>query len=124
MAMVRVRHASLYAFGKKIAEMYKTDTEFSSGDEPVFGDEGFAGFTDGASTVTIEFDTIVPVAGMSVAVEQYLLNKTDVDVTNGLINAKIWQLTMRCTKAKYTSDAKAGSLNGAFTFMGGPPSVT
>lgn len=124
MAMVRVRHASIWLGGRKLAEMYKTDTELASGDEPQYGDEGFVGMSDGATTTTIDFDVIVPISGMTVAVEQAILNKSDVDVTSGLINGKLWQLTMRCTKAKYSSDVKPGTLTGSFTFMGGKPSLS
>jgi len=41
MALVRVRHASMYLNGKKIAECFKSKTSLNSGDEPQFGDEGF-----------------------------------------------------------------------------------
>lgn len=124
MALVKVKHASLYIASKKAAECNKNDIDVKSGDEPQIGDDGFLGMSDGATMTTIQFESIVPLSGMSVTVETALLNKTDVDITLGLINGKIWQLTCRCTDLKYTSDAKNGTLTGSFTFVGGIPSIT
>jgi hypothetical protein len=114
----------MYLNGKKIAECFKSKTSLNSGDEPQFGDEGFLGMSDGATTTQFDFDTIVPVAGMSVAVETQLLNKNDVDFGNSLVNGKIWTVTARVTKAEYDSDAKAGTLVGSFSAMGGKPKLT
>lgn len=124
MALVRVKHASLWVGGKKQAECNKNDVDVNSGDEPQIGDDGFMGMSDGATTTTLEFDSIVPVSGMSSQVEQLLLTKADVDMNLGYVNGKLWQITMRCTRLKYSSDAKTGTLSGSFTFMGGVPSLT
>lgn len=124
MALVRVRHASLRANGKKIAEMYDCTYDIASGDEPQFGDDGFLGMSDGAITSQIDCTSIVPVAGMSVDIDALILNKTDVDITHSVVNGKIHQVTMRCTGANYKTDAKAGTLVGSFKFMGGVPKRT
>lgn len=124
MALQRVRHYSLFAQGKKVAECFRNKASFKSGDEPQFGDDGMLGMSDGAGTLELTFDAIAPVAGMSVQFEQFVLGKIDLDMQMGLINGKIWQSTMRCTQAEYDGDAKAGTLNGSFTLMGQPPQIT
>lgn len=121
MALVRFRHASIYLRGVKVAEAYESEEDISSGDEPQFGDEGFVGMSDGATTTTFNFTAIVPVKGMTIAVEDILLQKQDVDLALGLVNGRIHQVTVRCTNANYKSDAKAGTLVGSFKFMGGVP---
>lgn len=121
MALVRVRHASIFLNGRKIAEAYENEEDISSGDEPQYGDEGFVGASDGATTTNFTFTAIVPVLGMSAAVENMLLNKQDVDLSLGLINNKLHQVTVRCSGANYKSDAKAGTLIGTFKFFGGAP---
>ena len=124
MALVLVRHASLYVGGAKVAEMYESTYDIASGDEPQYGDLGFLGMSDGAITTKVDATTIVTVPGNSVNIENMLLQKQDVDVTLGLIDGHTHQITMRCTNANFKSDAKAGTLVGSFSFMGGPPSVT
>ena len=124
MALVRVKHASIFRNGKKIAECYQNKYHIASGDEAAFGDDGFEGMTDGATTTTIDCTTIVPYGGMSVDLADDLLNKRDVDMTVGLVNGKIHEITMRVLEAEFDSDAKTGALNGAFKFMGGVPSVS
>lgn len=121
MANVRVRHASIYLNGRKVAEAYESEEDISSGDEPQYGDEGFVGMSDGATTTNFSFTAIVPVAGMTVAVENILLNKQDVDLALGLINGKIHQVTVRFTNCNFKSDAKAGTLVGSFKAIGGVP---
>lgn len=122
MAFVRVRHASMFFNGKKIAEMFSSEEDIASGDEPQYGDEGFVGMSDGATTTTMSFDAIVPTNGSTSAqVEAALLSKQDFDLTLGLIAGKLHQNRMRCTQATYKSDAKAGTLVGSFKFMGGAP---
>lgn len=124
MALVRVRHASIYDGATKVAEMFKNKYHIGSGDEPMFGDEGFEGMTDGAITTTLEFDTIVPTAGMSFDPDDAMLNKRDLQISIGTISGKVHQVEMRMTDADYESDAKAGSLTGSFKCFGGTPSVT
>ena len=124
MALVRVRHASMFVGSKKVAEMFRNKVALNSGDEPQFGDEGFLGMSDGAITTQLDFDAIVPVSGMTVDLTAYLLNKTDVDITSGPVNGKLYTWTSRCTKAEYDSDSKAGTQTGAFSFMAGVPTVS
>jgi len=124
MALVRVRHASIYDGATKVAEMFKNKYHIGSGDEPAFGDEGFLGFTDGAITTTLEFDTVVPAAGMSFDPNDAMLNKRDLNISIGTLSGKVHQIEMRMTDADYDSDAKTGALNGSFKCSGGVPSVT
>lgn len=125
MAFVRVRHASLWLGGKKIAEAYESEEDIASGDEPQYGDAGFVGMSDGATTTNFSFSAIRPVNGASVdSVETALLSKTDLDLTYGLVGGKLHQVTVRCTNVNNKSDAKAGTLVGSFKFMGGVPTLT
>jgi hypothetical protein len=124
MANPRVRHASISLGGKRIAECFRNKLAINPGDEPQFADDGFYTMSDGATTMSVDFDTIVPVAGMGTRLNGVILSKQDVDVTMSLIDGQIVQNTMRFTKAEYDSDAKTGTLNGSFTLMGGVPTLT
>lgn len=114
----------MYMGGKKVAEMYDNTYDIASGDEPQYGDDGFEGMTDGAVTTQLDCTTIVPVSGMSVSIVNALLGKQDVDITLGIIDGHIHQITMRPTGANFKSDAKTGSLAGSFKFFGGVPKIT
>jgi hypothetical protein len=121
LAFVRVRHGSLYLQGRKYAECYSSEEDIASGDEPQYGDEGMIGMSDGAMTSNYSFEAISPVLGASVAVENFLLNKQDVDLVYGPINGKLHQVTVRFTTCNFKSDAKAGTLVGSFKAIGAQP---
>jgi len=115
----RIRHASIYLKGRKIAECHSSNLDVNSGDERMFGDEGYIGHTDGASTNDASFDCVIPVAGMETDVEGALERKEYVDLASGIVNGKIRKVTGRFVKCSYKSDAKTGSLDGSFNFEGG-----
>lgn len=123
MALQRIRHASILLNSKKVAECNKSDTELNSGDELAYGDNGVIGVSDGATSTTLNFDTVVPVSGMSITVEQIILNKQNV-VIQTLLNGQIWECEMRFKSAKYTSDATKGTLDGSFNLIGGLPTIS
>jgi hypothetical protein len=124
MALARIRHYSIFFNSKKIAEATSSSADLSSGDELAYGDAGVIGVSDGAGSMQLEFDSVVPVSGSSVSVETVLLAKQNVDIQCGLINGKIWENQMRCTKANYKTNMKSGTLDGSFTFIGGEPTIS
>lgn len=123
MALQRTRHASIFVGGKKVGEMFKNKEDITTGSEPLIGDAGWEGMTEGAITQVLDFDVFVPVAGASFDPRTALLQQQDVDITVGPISGKLHQQTGRFTKATYDSDAKTGALNGSFSLMAGPPTV-
>lgn len=123
MALVRVRHASLYVTSKKFAEVNDHTVEYESGDELQIGDDGVFAVSDGAASVKLTATSVTPVSGATVSPETALQAKQNIDVQLGLLNGKIWQLTMRVQKAQYKSDAKAGTLVGEFVFISGEPTI-
>lgn len=124
MALQRIRHASVFVNNKKVAECYKSDVDYKSGDERAFGDTGVIGISDGAGMMDLTFDIVVPVAGATVTVEKLIAQKANVDIQAGLINGEIWENQMRFTDCKYSSDATKGTLNGTFNLIGGEPTIS
>lgn len=124
MATYRVKHASVFdTNGKKIATAVTNEVSLNSGDEMQFGDEGFAGFSDGATTTSCEVLEIIPITGTSFDFDSAIVNKQDLNMGFGLLNGNIWQVPMRATKHDYKSDAKTGSLTGSVSLAGGPPKI-
>ncbi len=121
MATIKIRAASMYVGGVKIAEFEGTTYDLEGGDEEQFGDPGFLGYTDGAITTKLSATGVHPVAGMKVDLITPFLNKQDIDVGLTLINGRIHQITMRILKCNVKSSHKNGSQAGDYSFGGGEP---
>jgi hypothetical protein len=120
----RIRHASLYMDGEKVAECSQSEYGIASGDESQIADSGYFGHSDGAETTTLSFDTIEPVRpSSSTKIRKALRNKTYVEMSVALISGAVEQVWMRAVKANYTSDAATGKLNGKFEFEGGAAEI-
>lgn len=121
MAMVRVRHASIFVVQKKVGQMFNNKYSINGGDEPQYGDAVLLGYSDGVIMTNLTANIVIPVKGADVDIAALLLAKSDVDIQIGTIGGVIHQITMRTLKAEFTSDAKVGSLVGDFEFGGGEP---
>lgn len=123
MATYRVKHASVFVAGKKVATANTSDITVNSGDEVQFGDAGFAGFSDGATTTSCEVTEIVPITGTTFDFDAAIVGKQNLEMSFGLLNGNIWQVTMRAMKHDYKSDAKTGTLTGSISLAGGEPKI-
>lgn len=117
----RIRHASFYINGRKLAECNSGELDFASGDESQIGDEGYIGHSDGADTSTLSTESIVPVAGMQVRLTDAYARKQYVQASGALIDGKIFKCEMRIVSLNYKSDAKSGSLMQSAKLEGGRP---
>lgn len=124
MANVKVRAASMYIDGSKVAEFEGSDYDLVGGDEAQFGAEGYMGHSEGAITSKVTANGLIPVAGMKVDIMSIFLKKKDVSVALASVSGKIHKITMRCTNANVKSSHRNGTQSGSFTFEGGEPSVT
>lgn len=123
MSRAIIRACPIYLDGKKIAEVTDGSYDVESGDEIQIASEGVLGLSDGTNTTSANFNCIVPVRGMGVAVDSMLANKKYVDF--GIpINGKFHQVTGRITSSNYTWDHKNGRCMGAFKFLGSSPVLT
>jgi hypothetical protein len=124
MAQVKVKAASLYINGSKVAEIEGTDYDLQGGDEAQFGDGGYQGHSDGAITTKVSATGIMPVPGMKVDLVDRFLKKKDVSVSLATIQGKIHRITMRITNCNVKSSHRNGTQTGSFSFEGGEPEVT
>lgn len=122
MANVKIRAASLYINGKKAGEFEGTEYDIKSGDEAQFGDPGYLGHSDGATTTSLKATGIHPVGGMTVpSLIKAMANKQDLDIALSPIDGSIHQVTMRCVGANTKSSHKNGTQMGEYSFEGGEP---
>lgn len=113
------RNPGLFVDEKKIAEVNRVTNEVISGDEPQFGDEGLLGYSDGAMTGRIQFNTVTPVKGHEKDLDAAIFEKKTV-VAKQRFGTKTHFLEGRLTGQTYESDARAGTLTGSYTLEGKP----
>lgn len=124
MANVKVRAASLYIGGSKVAEVEGTEYDLVGGDEAQFGDPGYLGHSEGAITTKMNCTAVLPVKGTKVDMVDIFLKKKDVSVTLATVAGKFHKITMRCVSCNVKSSHRNGTQMGSFSFEGGEPSVT
>lgn len=121
----RLRHASVYLRGRKVATMTNNTYGVQSGDESQFADEGYIGHADGATSTTLSVDTIEPIRESdSKPLIEAILAKSYLDMSVALVGGQIHEIRMRCKSAEFSSDTKAGTQTGKFEFEGGEPVPT
>lgn len=121
MANVTVRAAVIRVASKKIAEAHSGDLSVASGDQAVFGAEGYLGHTQGATTCKLTLKAIIPVAGMSKDLTKLVLTKQRSSVTflAGGIEYQIENAV--AVNFAISSETQSGVLEGTFDFEGGVP---
>jgi hypothetical protein len=123
MARALIRPAPLYVNGKKFAEIASGTYELNSNDESQVATDGYMGHADGSMTSKVSASAIVPVKGMQVTVDTFLVNKTYVTV--GIFqNGKFHQVDMRVVSNSYKWDFKNGQNQCDISFEGGQPEIT
>ncbi len=117
----RIRHASIYIGGRKVATASQNSVELNSGDEAQIADDGYLGHSDGAELTNMSFDTIeVARKADSATVVAALKSKQPLQMSAGLVGGQIHEVEMRCVKAVFTSESAKGTQTGKFDFEGGP----
>ena len=124
MASARFRSSSVFVAGKKVGQMNNVKYHYMSGDEPQFGDPGYAGHSDGAATSSLTCTQIIPVSGTDFDPHAAIKSKVYLDITVGVIAGKLHQVTMRCIDYEVTGETKNGTLTGVFNLAGGDPTFT
>ena len=118
--MPKVKFAPLYFNQRKIAHLENVEFDVASGDEPQVASDGYLTHSEGATMSTCSATCIVPVSGVDPDLLSKLLDKADVQI--GLpIDGRTLKVTMRPTRARYTSEPKNGKTQGVFEFGGGAP---
>ncbi len=124
MPTYEVKHASAYANGTKVATVYTSSISLKSGDEALFADDGWAGYSDGAMTTMCTIDEIVPVQGTTFDFVSAMKSKQYIDMQFAIVDGSIWELPMRCLDRDYNSNAQTGRLDAKASLGGGEPDIT
>ena len=82
-------------------------------------------FGDGIRTTKISAQAYEPVTGLDFDLETAMLNKTNINVSCGLINGRVYTIKgMRCMSMKHTGTIRDGKLEGDFEFAGSAPQIS
>jgi hypothetical protein len=122
MADIQIRAFSIFVEGTKMGSAYDGTLHWAGGDEPNFGDNGgIVVYSDGVQQTTLDFTAFEPVTGLDFDLEQAMLTKTNVNVSLGLINGRIYQMRGRILEVSHKSEVKSGRLDGSFKIGGSAP---
>lgn len=121
MARNIIRAIPMYINGKKIAAVTAGSYDLMSGAGEMFGCvDGYLGHSTGWPSVKITPQVIVPVKGWGAAIENFLIEGTQLQI--GLpINGRFHLVDVRVIGVSYKWDFKTGSHHGEVTFEGGQP---
>lgn len=117
------RASPLYLNGKKVAEVGTSTYEVMDPGTNQVGIEGVLGQSDGAVESKMDFDTVVPIAGMQINIDDIIAAKTRVGM-GIVVNGRMQVVRGKITGATYSSDSKTGECKGKYTFIGGEPQLT
>ena len=104
--------------GLKVAEVSNSTEDRTVNSANQYGIEGVVGQSIGADEIKIDFDTVTPVQGMQLPVDDLI----GVPVSIGLYRNGVMALSQGIImSSNYTSDSKSGEAKGKFTYIGGAP---
>ncbi len=124
MANPRVKHASIFYNGKRVATMTGCKVKIKNGSGQELADGG-AYNTDGQVTSEISADHIVPITGIGVPVLVDLINQQNATISVGILDGKILVFDdARPLDAEYLSEVASGKQTAAYNWQAGKPKVT
>ena len=108
----------LYLNGKKVAEVSTSTEDRTVNGANQYGIEGVVGQSIGADEIKVDFDTVTPIQGMEISIDDLI----GVPVSIGLFrNGRMAISTGLLMSSNYTSDSKGGESKGKFSYVGGAP---
>ena len=121
----QVRAASVFIEGKKLGQLHSSTLSVEGGDSENFGDNGgIVVWGDGVITTKLSSQLYEPITGLDFDLETAMLNKTNLNISVGLINGRVYTIKgMRCTSMKHTGTIRDGKLEGDFEFAGSKPTI-
>ncbi len=124
MANPRVKHASIFYNGKRVATLQGCKIRIKNGSGQELADGG-AYNTDGQVTSEISADNIVPISGIGVPMLQDLVDQRNATISAGLVDGKILVFDdARPVDAEYASEVASGKQTAAYNYQAGKPKIT
>ena len=116
MAQSVFRPNPLYLNGQKVAEVSNSTEDRTTNSANQYGIEGVLGQSIGADEIKVDFDTVTPIQGMEIAIDDLV----GVPVSIGLFrNGRLAITQGVIMSSNYTSESKSGESKGKFSYIGG-----
>ncbi len=124
MANPRVKHASIFYNGKRVATMTGCKVRIKNGSGQEMADGGTFN-TDGQVTSEISADNVVPITGMGVPMITDLIAQRNAEITVGIMDGRIFVFDdARPIDVEINSEVASGKQTAAFNWQSGPPKIT
>lgn len=117
------RSCSVYAGGKRLAQMTKATLTITANGEDVITDDGWQGYTKGPITSELDLSRAVPIKGDGMNIESKFMVGDPIDVTFTNFNGRLCQVKMSIKTLKADTDASKASTGLDFTAGGGKPEL-
>lgn len=122
MADYIVRAPSVFVEGTKVGQFSESILHWIGNDEALFGDNGGqVVYSQGVQQTTLDCDAFEPITGLDFDLDTAMLNKTDLNISLGIVNGRILQMMMRVLSVEHKGSIKPGTLMGKFTLGGSAP---
>jgi hypothetical protein len=103
---------------QKVAEISSTTEDRTINSANQYGIDGVIGQSIGADELKFDFDTVTPVQGMQIQIDDLV----GIPITvSSIRNGRMVLCDGIISTTNYTSDSKTGEAKGKFGFMGGAP---
>jgi len=118
MAQSVFRPNPLYLNAQKVAEVSNSNEDRTTNSANQYGIEGVVGQSIGADEIKLDFDTVTPIQGMDIDVDDLIGTQVSVGLFR---NGRMMLSTGVLMSSNYTSESKSGEAKGKFSFIGGAP---
>lgn len=113
----------LYLNGKKVAEAMSSTYEVTNNNANQIGIDGVLGQSRGVIETKIDFDAVIPIAGMQINIDAIIASGESVGM-GVAVNGGFQIVSGTVTGVSYSSDSKTGESKGKYSFIGGAPQLT
>lgn len=118
----KVRAAPLFVAGStKVGELTELTVSIKSNGERIVTEAGIIK-TKGRATTDVDFETVVPVDGMSFDAFGAAIQQVSLDIVIPF-NGRFYGVTGSFDEATFKSIVQSGKATGSFKFTGGTPTL-
>lgn len=124
MALVRVRHFTLYLLDKKAATVNNVKFRINTNDAKQVGGEGYLTHSDGAPDASMSATEVTPVGGSTITevLKKKVITKGEVPYSC-FIGGDFYKGVMRVITAEFSSESASGAATGTLEMEGGMPEI-
>jgi hypothetical protein len=118
-----IRQIAFYWRDKKAAEVNSVEVEFTTGREPLFGQDGILAYSKGQARMRLTIREVVPVTGSATTKDlERIFAQNDV-ACSFILGGAVMREDMAVISARYSSDTEKGVTTGEIVLEGRKPKI-